>query len=229
MITIRKGSDRGKSETDWLLSYHSFSFANYFDPQFMGYSDLRVLNDDYIQPGKGFGMHPHQNMEILTYIVEGSLRHQDSLGTGSRINPNEIQRMSAGSGITHSEFNASEKDILHLLQIWILPEKTQITPGYEQKDIPQLPNQLILIGSSKKTEHGVLINQDIQVFCAKLDEKSQVTYSFEQDRQGYVHLIKGEISINDNPLQAGDGAFIQERQIKIIASHLSELLLFDLR
>lgn len=229
MITIRRSDDRGESQTDWLTSWHSFSFANYFDPRFMGFGTLRVINEDIVKPGMGFGKHPHNNMEIITYIISGSLEHEDSMGNGSTIKPGEIQRMSAGTGVTHSEFNPSQREKLHLLQIWIKPEKQQITPGYEQKSISKENNKLILIGSNQEHAKSVLIHQDVKLFVAYITANQSVEYQLKSERKGWVQVVKGELSVNQNKLSAGDGAGISEEEhLMITASEDAELLLFDL-
>ena len=174
MITIRKSTDRGQSQLPWLQSFHTFSFAGYHDPKFIHFGPLRVINEDTIKTGRGFGKHPHKNMEIITYVVEGSLEHKDSLGTGSIIKPGEIQRMSAGQGIEHSEFNHSDTDLLHLLQIWILPEKTDQPSSYEQKPINKKHNELILIGSRDGSAEAVTIHQDVNLFNAESHFKIRI-------------------------------------------------------
>jgi redox-sensitive bicupin YhaK (pirin superfamily) len=230
MINIRKADERGKTQIDWLESHHSFSFGDYYDQSYMGFSDLRVINEDFINANRGFGAHPHKNMEIITYVVEGALEHKDSLGTGSIIRPGEIQRMSAGTGIQHSEFNPSNHHSLHLLQIWILPETIGITPGYEQKQINKINNQLILIGSQDIKEEAVTIHQDVKLFVAFLTSNHSVSYDFKQQRQGWIQLIKGQIEINGQALSAGDGASIsRENTITITCLQDAELLFFDLR
>jgi redox-sensitive bicupin YhaK (pirin superfamily) len=229
MINIRKAQDRGLTQTDWLKSFHTFSFADYYDPAFMGFADLRVINEDTINAAEGFGTHPHNNMEIITYVVAGSLEHKDSMGTGSTIKPGEIQRMSAGTGITHSEFNHSKNDALHLLQIWILPNQKQLKPEYEQKPIHKKINEFILIGSNNPTENAVTIHQDVQLYVAYLSRDAVLTHNFKTDRNGWLQLIKGKIDINGQIISAGDGvAIVAENQIKIHCLEDAELLLFDL-
>ncbi len=229
MINIRKSSERGNSRIDWLNSYHTFSFADYYDPEFMGFSDLRVINEDTVQPANGFGRHPHKDMEIISYVIEGALEHKDSMGTGSIIKPGEIQRMSAGSGVTHSEFNHSKTDPLHFLQIWILPEKTDLKPGYEQKSITKSTNKFILIGSRAGQNGAITIHQDIELFVAYLTANHTVDHTFKNGRNGWVQIIKGKIALNGQSLAAGDGAAISDEskiQIQCVAD--TELLLFDL-
>lgn len=229
MILIRKSNDRGNSKTDWLDSFHTFSFGHYHDPNFMGFGYLRVINEDTVQPGNGFGKHPHNNMEIISYVIDGSLEHKDSMGTGSVIQPGEIQRMSAGTGVEHSEFNHSKTDLLHFLQIWIIPEKKQLTPSYEQKIIPKENNKLILIGSRDGKDNAITIHQDIKLFSAYLIKNNLISYKFENNRTGWLQLIKGKINLNNQLLSAGDGAAIKNaNHIEITCVENAELLLFDL-
>lgn len=229
MIIVRKSADRGNSQIDWLNSYHTFSFANYYDQRYMGFRSLRVINEDTVQPGCGFGKHPHDNMEIISYVVEGSLEHKDSLGTGSVIKPGEIQRMSAGTGVTHSEFNHSKTESLHFLQIWIIPEKRQLQPSYEQKTIPHEKDKLLLIGSHEGSDQAITIHQDVKLFVAYLTESHSIHYQFEKERKGWLQLVKGKIKLNEQSLSAGDGAAItDEEKIDIVCEKNAELLLFDL-
>ncbi|WED44322.1 pirin family protein [Legionella cardiaca] len=227
MIFIRKGSSRGKSQSDWLTSFHTFSFGEYYDTQFMGFSTLRVINEDTVQPGKGFGRHPHRNMEIISYVVEGSLQHRDSLGTGSVIKPGEIQCMSAGTGIEHSEFNHSTTEIVHFLQIWIIPEQKDLTPGYQQRVLPQLNNELTLI-AAKEDNNVIKIHQDVNLYRALLTPGHLINFKFNSDRCGWLQLIKGEVTLNEQQLVAGDGAAIITESIEIQSVTESEFLLFDL-
>ena len=229
MITIRKSTDRGQSQLPWLQSFHTFSFAGYHDPKFIHFGPLRVINEDTIKTGRGFGKHPHKNMEIITYVVEGSLEHKDSLGTGSIIKPGEIQRMSAGQGIEHSEFNHSDTDLLHLLQIWILPEKTDQPSSYEQKPINKKHNELILIGSRDGSAEAVTIHQDVNLFVAYLMPNHTLKYELIKKRKGWLQLIKGKIELNGQILLAGDGAGIkEEKELSIHSYENAELLFFDL-
>lgn len=227
MITIRKSADRGNSQIGWLNSYHTFSFGEYYDPSFMGFGSLRVINEDSVKPSFGFGNHPHNNMEIISYVIEGSLEHKDSMGTGSVIRPGEIQCMSAGTGIEHSEFNHSKTDILHFLQIWIIPEKQHLQPSYEQKTIPQEPNKLILIGSPNGGNNAITIHQNVKLFVAYLTDNNVLDYTFE--KKGWIQLVKGKIDVNNQLLSAGDGAAITDKTtVKIISKENVEFLLFDL-
>lgn len=229
MINIRKSVDRGQSSSDWLMSRHTFSFADYYAPEFSGFGALRVINDDIIQPGKGFGMHAHQNMEIVTYVINGVLEHKDSMGNGSQILPGEIQRMSAGQGIKHSELNPSSDNALHLLQIWIHPNMRDLAPSYEQKSISRIDNEFILIGAERGDSHVVTIHQDVKVFVAYLTKNKVLNYSFDTNRRVWVQLIKGQIQLNHDVLYAGDGAaVVDENMLHIICDADAELLLFDL-
>jgi redox-sensitive bicupin YhaK (pirin superfamily) len=229
MISIRKSNDRGNSQMDWLNSFHTFSFADYYDPKFMGFGHLRVINEDTVQPGNGFGRHPHRDMEIISYVIEGSLEHKDSMGTGSIIKPGDIQRMSAGTGVEHSEFNHSLIDELHFLQIWIVPDKKGLSPGYEQKTISKLNNELILIGSQTENAGAITIHQNVELFVAYLTKNHSIHHDFKKGRQGWVQLVNGKIDLNGQQLSAGDGAAITtDNKIQIQCLQDAELLLFDL-
>lgn len=231
MITVRKSQDRGQVKIDWLESYHTFSFGNYYDPEYMGWRSLRVINEDRVQPMGGFPTHGHQNMEIITYILQGSLEHKDSLGTGSIIQPGEVQRMSAGTGIRHSEFNPSATDQVHLLQIWLLPDTQDLPPSYEQKSFNFSENsgQFQLIATGNPVDHAVKIQQDVNLYAAILKASDRISYSFSPERYGWIQVAKGEIILNQISLTAGDGAAIaQEPEITLTATTDAEILLFDL-
>lgn len=230
MIIVRKSLDRGKAKTEWLTSAHTFSFGEYYDTDFMGFGPLRVINEDVIQPGKGFGTHSHEDMEIITFVVAGELEHKDSMGTGSIIRPGEIQKMSAGSGVQHSEFNHSKKDLLHLLQIWIIPDKAGIKPAYEQKQIPtNQKNEMILIGSPAGGEAAVSIQQAVNLSVAYLSKGAVIYYPLEKTSSAWLQVVKGEVELNDVELTAGDGAAIQQEKLLTIQSHKnSEILFFEL-
>jgi redox-sensitive bicupin YhaK (pirin superfamily) len=229
MIQLRKSKERGHSQIGWLDSYHTFSFSEYYDPAFMGFGNLRVINEDTVQAGYGFGKHPHSDMEIISYVIEGSLEHKDSMGTGSIIRPGDIQRMSAGTGVEHSEFNHSKTEPVHFLQIWIIPEKRGLQSEYEQKAIRKSTNQLILIGSRMGDSHAVTIHQDVELFAAYLTADNTIQYQFNNDRRGWLQLIKGKIQLNGEILSAGDGAAItNENTIAMTCLQDAELLLFDL-
>ena len=229
MINIRKNSERGITQLEWLESFHTFSFSDYYDSRFIRFSSLRVINEDTIHPSTGFGRHPHHDMEIITYVVEGSLEHKDNMGSGSIIRPGEIQRMSAGSGIEHSEYNHSSSDRLHLLQIWILPEEKNLKPNYEQKTYPQNKNEFILIGARDGGENAVTIHQDVELYVAHLTQNKSIQYDFQTQRSGWIQLIKGQIDLNGLKLSAGDGASITgEHKIEIKCIVDAELIFFNL-
>lgn len=231
MIDVRRAEERGVANLGWLYSKHSFSFGHYFDPKFMGFSSLRVINEDQVQPGGGFDTHGHRDMEIISYVIEGALEHKDSIGTGSVIRPGEVQRMSAGTGIRHSEFNASKSDPVHFLQIWVLPETEGLDPGYEQKDFPASEKQgkLRLVGSRDGREGSVTIHQDIDLYASQLDTGDTVTFTPRADRNIWVQVVRGNLDLNGAELRQGDGAGVSdETRLTIRADDESELLLFDL-
>jgi hypothetical protein len=233
MITIRSSQERGKVNLGWLDSHHTFSFGQYFDPRHMGFASLRVINEDVIAPSGGFGTHGHQDMEIVTYVLSGSLEHQDSLGNGSIILPGDVQRMSAGTGIRHSEYNHSSSEPVHLLQIWLLPQEQGINPSYEQKNFPidQRQGKLRLVGSPKGDDGSVVIHQDVYLYVANLATGESVNYALEKDRVGWIQVAKGQININGYTLNQGDGAAIaSESQLSISSlDDNSEILLFDMQ
>jgi redox-sensitive bicupin YhaK (pirin superfamily) len=231
MITIRKSNDRGHANQGWLDSYHTFSFANYHDNKWMGFRDLRVINQDKIAQGKGFGTHGHENMEIVTYVYEGALEHKDSMGTGSVLRPGDVQRMSAGTGVTHSEFNHSKTEELQLLQIWIFPEKKGIKPEYEEKRFePETKkNRLRLVVSQGGKGGSVAINQNASIYATLLDEGKTVSHSLRPSRGAWVQVVKGLLELNEKILGPGDGAAIEdEKELNFTAKKNSEFLLFDL-
>lgn len=232
MITVRRANERGTANLDWLDTQYSFSFANYYDPNYMGFGSLRVINEDKIQPAKGFPTHGHQDMEILTYVLSGALEHKDSLGNGSIIRPGEVQRMSAGTGIMHSEFNASKTDPVHLLQIWIVPEQKGLNPSYEQKyfDEAQKQAKLCLIASRNGQQGSVTLHQDVNLYATILAPGEKVSYSLASKRQVWVQVTCGIMELNGQELAAGDGASISSVEIINIQgiSPVSEILLFDL-
>jgi quercetin 2,3-dioxygenase len=231
MITIRPSQERGGGNHGWLNTRHTFSFDQYYDPRFMGFRSLRVINEDVVAPATGFPTHPHRDMEIITYILEGKLEHKDSLGTGSIILPGDGQRMTAGRGIRHSEFNPSQTDRVHLLQIWILPEKNGLEPSYEQKTFPESEKRgkLRVIASRDGREGSVKINQDAQLYVTLLGSGDQVTHDFEKNRYGWLQVAKGAIELNGAKLSQGDGAAISDEQkLTIKGAKDSEVLLFDL-
>lgn len=231
MLSVRRSSERGHFDHGWLQTYHTFSFGDYQDPHFMGFRDLRVINEDWVQPGKGFGTHPHSDMEILTYVLEGALQHQDSMGNGSTILPGEVQRMSAGSGITHSEFNASESEPVHLMQIWILPHEKGIAPSYEQKKIPPpTPNHpWRLMASTDGTDGSVSLHQDVRVYLAEIKAEQEVFYQHNPGRHLWLQVTRGEVVVGEESLKAGDGASLsEEADLCVVGRTKAEVLLFDL-
>ncbi len=231
MIELRKSAERGHANHGWLDSYHSFSFADYHDPRHMGYASLRVINEDVVQPGQGFGTHGHRDMEIITYILAGALEHKDSMGNGSIIRPGDVQRMSAGTGVRHSEFNPSQNELVHLLQIWIEPAVTGIEPGYEEKhfDPASRRGRLRLIASRDGREGSVRIHQDAAVYAALLDGDERVTHALAAGRQAYVHVARGNVTVNGRRLGAGDAAKISgESAVAMDRGEAAEVLLFDL-
>ena len=231
MIQIRKADERGHANHGWLDSWHSFSFADYFDPQHMGFSVLRVINDDRIAPGAGFPTHSHRDMEIITYLLHGALEHKDSMGNGSVIHPGEIQRMSAGSVIIHSEFNASENEEAHLLQIWIEPKVRGITPSYAQKSFAAAgkARSMNLLVSPDGEDSSITIHQDARLYAANLQDNEELSYSIPPGRRVYIHLARGKLELNGHELEAGDGAKIWDENINILSIAAgSEALLFDL-
>ncbi len=229
MIRIYDCEIRGATKTGWLDSKHTFSFGNFMDPTRMGFRSLRVINDDVVFPGAGFDTHPHSDMEIITYILKGELAHKDSLGTGSTIRPGEIQRMSAGTGILHSEFNPSNDNGTHLLQIWILPEKRGLEPSYEQKAVTPKEGEFVVIGDRKGTDGAITIHQDVTFSMAQLKDGQKTSYTFAKGRGGFLQVAHGWITLNGEALKEGDGAEITDTDvIKITAQADSEVLLFDL-
>jgi quercetin 2,3-dioxygenase len=231
MITIRRSDERGGGDYGWLKTRHSFSFDQYYDPRVMGFRSLRVINEDWVQPGRGFPMHPHRDMEIITYLLEGSLEHKDSMGNGSIIRPGDGQRMSAGTGVRHSEANPSQTDPAHLLQIWILPERRGIEPGYEQKEFPaeEKRGKLRLIASPDGKDGSVTIHQDARLYVSFLGPGQQVQHALGQGRYGWLQVAKGAVELNGKRLQQGDGAAISEQpKVEIKGEEESETLLFDL-
>lgn len=231
MIKIRKSNERGHADYGWLDTFHTFSFNTYYDPRFMGFRTLRVINEDTIAPGEGFGTHGHADMEIITYVTRGALAHKDSTGGEETLRPHEVQRMTAGTGIRHSEFNASDTDETHLLQIWILPEKSGLTPGYEQTFFApeEKKNRLRLVASRAGTDGSVKINQDVSLYASLLDADETVEHRLAPGRHAWLQLVKGKIELNGAALSAGDGAAVSEETIlRIKATEDAEFLLFDL-
>jgi len=231
MIQVRKSHERGHANHGWLDTHHTFSFADYHDPEQMGFRALRVINEDRVQPGEGFGTHGHRDMEILSYVLEGGLAHRDSTGGGGVIRPGDVQRMSAGTGVMHSEFNASRSEPVHFLQIWLLPERRGIAPGYEQKHFPpeQRQAQLRLVASPDAAEGSLRIHQDARVYASLLGKGESVSHALAPGRHAWVQVARGQVRLDDLVLSAGDGAAITgESSISLAATEPSELLLFDL-
>ncbi|MBS1912906.1 MAG: pirin family protein [Bacteroidetes bacterium] len=231
MITLRPASRRGHFDHGWLNTYHTFSFASYYDPAHMGFRDLRVINEDYVLGGNGFGTHPHRDMEIITYVLEGALEHRDSMGNGSVMVPGDVQRMSAGTGVTHSEYNHSKTDRVHLLQIWLLPEQAGLKPGYEQKAFTadEKRGVLRLIASRDGRDGSVSINQDVDLYATLLEPGERVEHLLHPDRHAWVQVAGGKVTLNGGLMSAGDGAAVSgESALAIAATEPAEVLLFDL-
>lgn len=231
MITLRKAKDRFHTRIDWLDSWHTFSFGEHYDPEHMGFRVLRVINDDTVQPGQGFGEHPHRDMEILSYVLEGGLSHRDSSGGGGVIRPGDVQRMSAGSGVVHSEFNASSTDPVHFLQIWILPDRRGIKPGYEQKSLLRRDQggRLQRLASRDGRDGSVTIHQDASVYGAVLGKGERASFEPGPSRHAWVQVARGNLELNGQKLSAGDGAAVSdERALTLVGTDSSEVLLFDL-
>ena len=231
MIDFIYSNTRGAADHGWLKSRHTFSFADYHNPSMMGFAALRVVNEDWIEPGKGFGTHPHRDMEIVTYMIDGALEHKDNMGNGSVIRPGELQRMTAGTGILHSEFNHSNKDQAHLLQIWILPEQEGLEPGYEQKLFPseQKRNRWCLVSSRDGRDGSLTIHQDLNLYSTVLDEDVEIEFEFDKSRQGFLQVVRGSIEIDDEALVAGDAATMRDQAaFTVRARQDAELLFFDM-
>lgn len=231
MIEVRKSGERGKTKIDWLESYHSFSFGEYYDPSNIHFGPLRVINDDIIQAGKGFPTHPHRDMEIVTIPLEGTIAHRDSSGGNGIITVNEIQRMTAGKGIQHSEFNASDSGILKLLQIWFIPDQQGLTPSYEQKKFSheEKRNKLLKVVSGKKEEGIIFINQDAEIFLSDLDKAKEIKHEIKENRGVYLHLIEGAVNVNGIFLLPGDAVkLVQEMSLEVNSVENSKIILFDM-
>ncbi|WMW79808.1 pirin family protein [Undibacterium cyanobacteriorum] len=231
MIVLRKSNERGQANHGWLQSRFSFSFAEYYDPRHMGFGPLRVINDDWIAEGMGFGMHPHKDMEIITYVLEGEIAHKDSMGNGSTIRPGDVQRMSAGTGVRHSEFNPSSQNKTHLLQIWIMPDRLNLTPSYEEKRFTaeEKRGRLRLVASPDAREGSVRIHQQASLYVGLFDEQEEARYELARDRLCYVHVARGQLTVNQHQLEAGDALLMQaENAVQLSAGQQAEVLLFDL-
>jgi len=231
MIQIRKSDERGHANHGWLDSRHTFSFADYHDPRHMHFRQLRVINEDHVAGGNGFGMHPHRDMEIVTYLLAGELEHKDSMGNGAVMQPGEVQRMTAGTGVYHSEYNHSPTEPLHLLQIWILPSQSGLTPGYEQKKFAdaEKQNRLRLVVSPEGLDGSLKINQQTEIYVTRLDPGARVEHPLAPGRHAWVQVAKGKVTLNGLPLEAGDGAAVsREEKVELFGQEPAEVLLFDL-
>ena len=231
MITIRKAGERGHANHGWLDTWHTFSFGDYYDPDQMGFQSLRVINEDFVSPGQGFGMHGHRDMEIVTLVLEGALEHRDSLGTGSIIRPGELQRMSAGTGIRHSEFNPSANEAVHLYQIWLLPDRAGHKPSYEQKSFPEgeRRGKFQLVASPDGRDGSLTIHQDANLYLATLGDGAALAHPIRPGRSAWLQVLRGTVHLNDKRLTAGDGAAVEnEASLAVRAEDSAEVLLFDL-
>lgn len=231
MIEIRNGSDRGHFDHGWLNTYHTFSFGDYQDPKHMGFRSLRVMNEDRVQPGQGFGTHAHRDMEIISYVLEGALEHKDNIGNGSILKAGEFQSMTAGTGVQHSEFNPSRTDVVHFYQIWIIPERRGLEPSYEQRQFNdrEKHGQLKLVASRDGRSGSLTLHQDVAVYLCSLDAGEQVTHGLGPGRHAWAQLLRGTAQVNAHPLAAGDGAAISEETVLVLqAKEASEWMLFDL-
>ncbi len=230
MMTIRRANDRGQADHGWLNSYHTFSFADYYDPRWMGFRDLRVINDDTVAVGAGFGQHPHRDMEILSYVLEGELEHRDSIGNGRVIRPGEFQYMAAGSGVMHSEYNPSRTNPVHFLQIWIQPDKRGAKPAYGEKAYSNAqPGRLNLVASKSGRDGSLRINQDTDLWLARFSNGETVTHELKPKRHAWVHVAEGNVELNGKRLAAGDGVAVSnELKLELAGKGKAQVLLFDL-
>ncbi|TPQ34517.1 MULTISPECIES: pirin family protein [Cupriavidus] len=231
MIEIRKSEERGYADHGWLKSYHSFSFADYYDPQHIQFGPLRVINEDRVAPGMGFGTHGHRDMEIISYVLEGELAHKDSMGNGSVIRPGDVQRMSAGTGVRHSEYNHAAHDTTHFLQIWIMPDRTGIEPGYEEKrfEAADKRGRLRLVASSDGADGSVVVHQDVRLYAGLFDGDESATLALAPGRRAYVHVARGRVVVNGKPLEAGDAAKLESVDaVALTQGEGAEVLVFDL-
>ncbi len=230
MINIRRSNERGQANHGWLESYHTFSFADYYDPEWMGYRSLRVINDDIVMPGKGFGTHPHRDMEIITYVLSGQLEHKDSMGNGRVIKPGDFQYMAAGTGVRHSEFNPSTDEAVHLLQIWIQPDEQGVTPRYAERQMANAePGTWHLAASKSGRNDSMAIHQNAELSLARLEPNQEIGYALSANRHAWLHLAEGQIELNGQVLEAGDAAYLDgEAHLALKATADSQVLLFDL-
>jgi redox-sensitive bicupin YhaK (pirin superfamily) len=231
MITVRRSNERGHFDHGWLNTYHTFSFDQYYDPRYMGFRNLRVINEDFVAAGRGFPKHGHRDMEIITYILEGALKHEDSMGNGSVIRPGDVQRMTAGTGVRHSEQNASDQERVHLLQIWILPNTVGLEPGYEQKAFSEdeRRGRLRLIASEDSRDGSVEVHQDVSLFASVLPAGQEVEHTMDQQRYAWIQVARGAVEVNGEMAEQGDGlVVVGESNLRIRAQQDAEVLLFDL-
>ena len=231
MIRVRKAHERGHAQHDWLESHHTFSFGAYRDPDQLGFRSLRVINEDRVQPGKGFDTHSHRDMEIISYVLAGALEHKDSMNNGSVIRPGDVQLMRAGTGVTHSEYNRSDEDLLHFLQIWILPDEEGLEPAYDQRHFPleERRNAFRLVASRDGRQSSVRIHQDAELYAGVLEKGRSLAYSLAPERHAWVQIVRGQVRLNDNILEEGDGAAVTgEPILNVAANREAEILLFDL-
>jgi quercetin 2,3-dioxygenase len=231
MISIRHGAERGMTRLDWLDSHHTFSFGDYHDPEHMGFRSLRVINDDRVAPGAGFGTHGHRDMEIVTYVLSGRLAHRDSVGTGAELGRGDVQRMSAGTGIRHSEYNGSQQDSVHFLQIWIVPERTGLSPNYEQQHFSddEKRRRLRLIAAHDGREGSLTIRQDVDIYASMLEPGEEVAHELRSGRHGWIQVVEGVVTLDGQKLAPGDGAAVSDKSLlKLAAVEKAEFLLFDL-
>jgi quercetin 2,3-dioxygenase len=230
MITIRRANERGHADHGWLDSYHSFSFADYYDPQHIGFRSLRVINEDRVQGGQGFGTHPHRDFEIISYVVSGALKHEDSMGHTAVMKAGDMQRISAGTGISHSEFNNSPTDPVHFLQIWLLPYRKGLSPGYAQQSCAkETSNALTLVCSPDGTQQSIKINQDVALFLGKITAKGKAVHALQKNRHAWIQLIEGDLDLNGEKLSPGDGASTdKEKELQFASEKGAHFLLFDL-
>lgn len=231
MMKVRRANERGHAEHGWLDTFHTFSFADYYDPQWMGFGSLRVINDDRVMPGMGFGMHPHRDMEIITYILSGSLEHKDSMGNGRVIRAGDVQYMAAGTGVRHSEFNPSPDEPVHLLQIWVQPDERGVPPRYAEKSLKDAaPGKLHLVTSKTGRDNSIAIHQDAELWLGRLEAGNRVTHTLAPGRKAWVHVAEGEVSLNGESLGGGDAAVVTngDRVLDITAHKPAQVLVFDL-
>ena len=231
MIQIRRAEERGHADHGWLNTYHTFSFSTYQDPEHTQFRSLRVMNEDWVAPDQGFGTHPHRDMEIVTYVLEGALEHKDSMGNGEVLRPGEFQRMSAGTGITHSEFNPSKTEPVHLYQIWLFPQQKGVEPSYEQKYFPEdeRQNQLRLVASQDAAEGSLLIHQDARIYLSSINAGKELSHPLTARRHAWLQVLRGSVSLDGHELKTSDGAAVSEESLlKILAKQPAEIMLFDL-